>query len=269
MLATYFDESADKNNRILVVCGLFARGTAINSLEKKWVRRLEKVNEKLIAQGRKPLSRYHASEMNALDNEFEGWTAEESKAFSKQLLRIIRQGDLYAIAHAVVIADFVKVYPEVAADPKGWAYQHAMWECLRRIGFHFGQHIPKHERATRGISVVFDRSREFKPRALHAYDLIKDDPRIEYRECFNSMTEGNNLTHIALQPADLLAYEIMRELNRKLLSSSTEMRKFFKKMVRGRKVQVEATYSNKRYFLDLKESARKNREKAELGEEIS
>jgi hypothetical protein len=263
MLATYFDESADKNNRILIVCGLFARGSAINTLEKKWARRLEKVNEKLISQNRQPLSRYHASEMNARDNEFEGWTPHESKAFSKQLLRIIRQGDLYAIAHAVVIADFMKVYPEIVDDPKGWAYQHAMWMCLRSIGFHFGQHIPNKVRATHGISVIFDRSKEFKPRAFHAYDLIKDDPRMKYRDCFNSITEGNNLTHIALQPADLLAYEIMRELNRKFFSSSKQMRVFFQKMVRGRRVQVEATFSNERYFRDLKESAKKNREAEE------
>lgn len=252
MLSTYLDESSDKQNRILVVSALFARGSAILSLENKWAHVIDKVNLKLSRQGRKPISRYHASEMNALDGEFEGWSKEESLQFSQAFLRIIRAGDLYAIAHGVILTDFVDVYPDVSDDPKGWAYLHATANCLLSIGRHFAVHIPKDRRATEGISIVFDRTIEFRARAARAFDLVRDDPKIEYRDAFNSLAEGNAFTHIALQAADLLAYEIMREMTRGLFASSLDMRKFFKKMVRGRKVQVEATYSDQRYFADLK-----------------
>ena len=254
MLATYFDESCDKNNRILVVCGLFARGTDIAKLERGWAARIDKTNAWLISKGRKPISRYHATELNARDNEFEGWSKKESIQFSKYLLRLIRHRQLYSIAHAVVLKDLVDVWPDTAGDPKGYAYQHAMMDCLIKIGNEFGIHIPKAVRATRGISIVFDRSKEFRDRASTAFCKVRDDPSIDYGECFNSIAEGNSLSHIALQAADLLAYEIMRETARKLFSSSIDMRKFFKKMVGGNKVQIYATYSDKRYFNDLREA---------------
>ncbi len=153
------------------------------------------------------------------------------------------------------------MFPDTAKDPKGWAYHHAMMKCLLRIGKLFGLHIPEEKRAAHGISVIFDRSPEFRDKAGSAFGKVCDDPDIEYRDCFNSITEGNALSHIALQPADLLAYEVMRETARKLFSSSADMRKFFKKMVGGNKVQVHATYSDKQYFIDLMDAERRRVER--------
>lgn len=251
---TYFDESSDRDNRMMVVCGLFARGASIAKLERAWVRMLNKENARLVKEGRKPLSRYHASEMNALDKEFKGWEADESKEFGKKLLRVIRNAEVYVIAHAVVLKDFVKVFPDTKSDPKGCAYEWAMMKCLLNIGNYFGPDIPKDKRATQGISLIFDRSIEYKPRAHAAYDRVKEDEKYEFRDCFNTITEGNNLTNVALQPADLLAYEVMRESSRAIFKSSADMRKFFGKMVKGAKVKVHATYSDERYFREVKQA---------------
>ena len=171
----------------------------------------------------------------------------------QKLLKIIRKCHLYAVAHAVILKDFCKIYSNVREDPRGWAYQHAMLMCLTQIGKYFGPGIPKEQRLTEGISVIFDRTREYKDRADSAYENITNDPTFKYRDCFNSIAEGNSFAHIALQPADLLAYEVMRETSRKLFTSSREMRIFFQKMVGGNRVKVNATYSNERYFRELSE----------------
>lgn len=261
----FFDESCDKNNTLFSVSCLIADGKEIEKLERQWAARISKTNERLIRDGRKPISRYHASELNARDNEFDGWKPEESREFSKHLLRLIRQRKLYAIAHAVFLRDFAEVFPDVSDDPKGAAYQHAMMNCLLFALRNLGPIIPRKLMATEGISVVYDRTKEFGPRAATAFNKVRDDPGIKYRECLNSIAEGNALSHIALQPADLLAYEIARDAQRKLFSSSKSMRIFFRKMVHGDGIRVHSTYSDKRYFEELKQAEIKRREHAGLG----
>jgi hypothetical protein len=107
----FFDESCNKGNTLFTVSCLIADGREIEKLERQWAARIEKTNQGLTRAGRKPILRYHAAELNARDNEFDGWSREESREFSKHLLRLIRQRKLYAIAHAVILQDFVKVFP--------------------------------------------------------------------------------------------------------------------------------------------------------------
>src|SRR5262249_21630088 len=84
---------------------------------------------------------------------------------------------------------------------------------------------------------------------------------IKFRDCLNSIAEGNSFAHIALQPADLMAYEICRESKRKAFSNSDDMRRFFSKMVSGdNRVKVYATYSDLRYFQELKKKSLSQRE---------
>ena len=65
------------------MCGLVAFEEHILKLEQSWADLIGETNKQLIAKDRKPIRRYHASELNARDGEFEGWTPDESKEFSK------------------------------------------------------------------------------------------------------------------------------------------------------------------------------------------
>jgi Protein of unknown function (DUF3800) len=253
VLGAYFDES--HNSQVFLVGALLARGSEIEKLERSWVQVVNKTNLRLSSRGRRPISRYHAAEMNARDNEFEGWSEAESRAFSKKLLRLLRNRHLYVIAWAVVLADMVKVFPDTQSDPRGSAYEYAMWRCLLKVHDEFGPRISEQLRVSGGISVVYDRG-DFGIRAFRAFRRIVDEPHLSYRECFDSVAEGNSIAHIALQVADLLVYECFRETRRKLFSSAAEMRKFFKKMVRGGAVEVYVGYSDENDLSQWKEKDR-------------
>lgn len=250
---SFFDESCDKHDRLFTIACLIARGNEIEKLQRAWGRIIDKTNRSLASQGRKRITRYHGSELNARDNEFEGWLPEESKSFCEQLLHVLRKRELYAIAHTVILKDFVEVFPDVSSDPKAYAYQHAMTKCLLFAARKIGPTIPEHLRQVNGISIVYDRlPKQFEGRPDVAYHKIVDDEGIKYRNVFKSIAEGNALSHIALQTADLLAYETGRESERRRFSNTNDMRIFLRRWLKGDRLRIIASYSDKRYFQELK-----------------
>src|SRR2546425_218311 len=82
--------------------------------------------------------------------------------------------------------------------------------------------------------------------------MICEGANYKYREAFNSIAEGNHSSHIALQAADLIAYECFRELSRHVYQSSSPRRKFFKKMIRNSGVWVFIAYAGEKYLRELK-----------------
>jgi hypothetical protein len=251
-LGVYFDESY--NNRLFLIGGLIAFGADIQRLERAWSARIAKENKRLLSQGRKPITRYHAAELNARNEEFEGWTANESKAFSKALLRLVRKREIYAIGYGVILKDLQSVFPEFISTHKKLeegAYQFATWKCLDFVHDQFAKHIPVSTRQTNGISFIYERGR-FADSANAGYRMVRDGPHYEYRDAFNSIAEGNHESHIALQAADLLAYECFRETSRHIYYASKPKRKFFVKMVRNSGVILHIAYASERYLRELK-----------------
>ena len=252
VLGVYSDESYDK--RIFLVGGVIGLGKQIERLERTWEARIARENKRLASQGRPSITRYHAAELNALDGEFEGWSATESKAFSKALLRLLRKRGIYGVAYGVILKDIRIVFPEFIKthnDAQDGAYQFATWKCLEFVHDQFGRHIPPEIRRTDGISFVYERSR-FARFAHAAYDMIRDGPNYKYREAFNSIAEGGHESHIALQAGDLIAYECFRELSRHVYRTSNPRRTFFKKMIRNSGVWVFIAYAGEKYLRELK-----------------
>lgn len=250
---SFFDESYDNKGRLFTVACLIARGNEIEKLQRSWARIIDKTNRLLASQGRKQITRYHASELNARDNEFEGWSREESKSFCEQLLHVLRKRELYAIAHTVILKDFIEVWPDVACNPKGFAYQHAMAKCLLFAARKIGPTIPNHLLQACGISVVYDRlPKDLRGRPEIAYHKVIDDEAIPHRHVFKSIAEGNAFSHVALQTADLLAYETERESEHRRFSNSHDMRIFLRRWLKGDRLRIVASYSNKQYFQELK-----------------
>jgi hypothetical protein len=82
--------------------------------------------------------------------------------------------------------------------------------------------------------------------------MVSEGADYKYREAFNSIAEGSHKSHIALQAADLIAYECFRELSRHVYRSSWPRRKFYKKMIRNSGVWVFIAYAGERYLRELK-----------------
>jgi hypothetical protein len=106
VIKAFFDESWNPNKpRMFAVVGVLAPAEEWEQIEAGWQAALAERNVDLANQGRKPISRYHASEMNARDHEFEGWTNEENAQFDQRMLSVIRGRDIFIISFAVVLDD--------------------------------------------------------------------------------------------------------------------------------------------------------------------
>lgn len=95
VVITYkFDESY-KDARSLVVGGWLGEENQWRDVQRHWCVALSAENETLPV-GRK-ISRYHASEMNARDNEFGGWDDDRTLRLTKRLLNIVGRSGMTAV----------------------------------------------------------------------------------------------------------------------------------------------------------------------------
>ena len=77
MLAGYIDESVDKTKTFFTLSCLTGDYGAWFWIEQEWLKVLNTKNVELAAQGRKTISRYHASDCASCLGEFKGWTVDE------------------------------------------------------------------------------------------------------------------------------------------------------------------------------------------------
>ena len=258
VIKAFFDESWNPNRpRLFAVAGILVPADEWDQIETGWKAVLVEKNAELMSQGRKQLSRYHASEMNAKAHEFAGWSGpgnpQESLQFTEKLLSVIRGRKMFVVSSAIVLEDMVKVFPEWAEDPKGYAYGYAFLECLRVCGriaadsafFEPGQQIKAwHDQCA------------WNHFALDAFERIQKDGNYSENWRFDELLYASALSNVCLQPADMMAYECWRESERFVYDGDKrpDMRPFFSRLVGIEEHRVYATYADERFFREHRET---------------
>src|ERR1700690_4114271 len=79
ILRGYIDES--KGGDIFNLTAVIADGGTWFYFEQDWIRIIDAKNAELKAQGRKPISRYHATDAQFREKEFKGWERDEKDQF--------------------------------------------------------------------------------------------------------------------------------------------------------------------------------------------
>jgi len=243
MLSGYFDESFNKQKTILVFGGWITKDKQCERLESQWLRRLDLENRVLPAD--KQISRYHAAECSSCVGEFAGWSKNQQIRFSKALLRIMSRRELLAIACGVVIPELIEVFPENANDAQEQAYAMSIKVAMMQIGRAMSKYAP-YERI-----VLFHDWGNYNTAALQAFTAQKDDPKFSFGHFFTTIAPLHWQDCPVLQPADLLAYELMKELDRKL-SSTRQMRRFLRQLLSKPELPVYAKYVDKQALLKLR-----------------
>jgi hypothetical protein len=109
----YIDESYSGNQKeglFTLVC-LFIRPESLAWFEMAWQRALERSNQELVANGKTPITRFHASDLNGGRGEFKTWTRDERVAFAKRLIRVIRD---HASTHLALTMDLADLKSRLA-----------------------------------------------------------------------------------------------------------------------------------------------------------
>ncbi len=200
MLWFYCDESYDNPLKNYCVAGLLGEEKTFVKLEANWIG----INKRFGVQ------RFHAAPLNAFDHEYEGWEKNRQIQYTKRLLKAIqrRGADLQLTAIGLEADAYEE---ELSSDAKirlGNPYTFCFKQCLLMLSIMMRQLPPEYR-----FSVIFERN-EHETEAVRVFYMLKYlDPEIGQR--MGTCTPGSWSEQIALQPADLIAYESMRLMKTK------------------------------------------------------
>jgi hypothetical protein len=211
MLRGYIDESIDKRQNIFTLACLMSTGKEWMELERAWKIYLAGWNKRLKKLGRPPLTRYHASDCRNLKREFVGWSTDEQRELTRGLLDILkRSARTNTIAYDTNLADVCEVFAEANKDRLQAAYSILTKLLISSIGHDQGALDPT------GKITLFHDHCDYDNTILQSFKQMTEDPAFAHRQYFTSISSLSWEDCIALQPADLVAYEVFKETERRL-----------------------------------------------------
>jgi hypothetical protein len=200
----YIDESYDSNT--FCVGGFMAPIDDWEKIELAWKQRLDYENRKSAEGGFPPISRYHATDCANLKNEFNkqnGWNIDRQIRLSKKLCGIIASNAPIGIVIGGTTEDFKRNFPAEEKDLKRVMYRFTFIMHLLVIADVMKQKFPDDR-----VTVYWDRSKEYGSIARAEFDGFVKNP--EVKDLARFFVTGAPLAWedcVALQPADLMAYE--------------------------------------------------------------
>lgn len=229
-LQGYIDESY--NDRFFTLSCILARPKEWMWIESNWKKILRQKNSELKRAGRMQISRYHASDCSNRKGEFKEWTVEEQITFVRQLLVIFNKHMTYVVAYTLPIADFKDIFLSPVEDPLP-----AM--CRFLTGFLMHQTVDDIRTQGRlneikqvSIDLIHDRS-PYDQSYRESFDSCKSDTTFSDRGIFKSIAPNGWENCIPLQPADLLAYETLKDVQNR--ADGRERRKSLTSILEGGK----------------------------------
>lgn len=220
MLRFYCDESYDskaKKPNSYVVGGFVSDEEAWDRIERQWAAKNKRVG----------VSRFHASHLNARDHEFKGWTPQRSKRYVVDLLRILKRQKrrLQAVSVGILNKEYERIIPPESRIKFGSPYI----VCFKEAVALLAEEMHRWWKPEDKFSVVFDQN-DFEKEALEVFYKMKANttwpPHIHLAAC----VPGSWQEYIALQPADLIAYETFRLMHEKHYGSQ-KVRKALEKLL--------------------------------------
>lgn len=215
----YVDESYSKD--LFALSCLIARGKDWMEMERAWKLCLNAKNKELKRQGRKLLRRYHATDCNGKHKDFEGWSDTEQIEFVKGLLGTFkRTRGVHAVGYVLNLDDLCQVFTETD-DRIGDAYYLLTRFMMQTIGDDF---VSLGDGAPAKITLFHDRTAngKYDGTILKAFNRQIGDGKFEHSEYFTTIASLGWEDCIALQPADLVAFEAYKYAER-----TTQPRKSF------------------------------------------
>ena len=211
VLHGYIDDSIGGN--IFVLTCLQGEIGMWLSIDLEWRKMLDKVNKRLRRQGRREISRYHATDCQNFRNDFEGWAEDEQIELVKEILKIIKGGSFHVNAYSVDLKQLQEEIPETKANPKAFAYVFLLMFLMLEM---CDGTLRRHKDAIMGLT--HDHC-DYDAAMQEAFQYMLDDEGFRCRDRFTSLTPERWQNCIPLQPVDLFAYENYKEaLRRKQLS---------------------------------------------------
>ena len=215
------DESYDNGQNVFAFSCLMARGKDWDDMERRWKLHIAAKNKSLIRQARKPISRYHASDCSGRRNEFEGWDRDERDAFVLKLFGAMKLFPSHTVAIEMQLDDLCEVFPEWSGDRLKAAYHLLTRFVMHHIATDIQRMAPgKYAKVT----LFHDRTGgngKYDPTIRQAFNLMMESKGFEGKNYFTTIEPLPWTDSIALQPADLVAFECFKQAEAQLKARKT------------------------------------------------
>ena len=206
----YIDESYDgkKIPEFFTLSCSLAHGGEWEFIEAAWLWIIREKNRELVANGRNPISRYHAVDCFNRNNEFKGWSQEERNRFGVSLLEVFRHFPTAHVSLTISAKDVCDVWPENGDNPLHFAYNILLRLMMLEIGRF--QNVLK---ISGKIALIYERC-DYGEALLRGFNRMMDDPTFPYSHVYSTLAPMGWEDCVPLQPADLVAYEFFRDAKR-------------------------------------------------------
>ena len=210
MFHGYIDESGSSQSKLITLSCIAGDWSKWFYLEIDWQRVLEKKNKQLRSQGRQEISRFHATYWSTSKGEFEGWCKEEREEFGSRLIFIIKSYPLVVCSYSLSTDDLIEVFPEAREQSHELAHiillTHVMKYVAKKI-------LGDSRWPTERLALIHDES-PYNTILQEAFNHMKNDETLEHRELFTTLEPKGWRECLFLQPADFLAYENYKAVER-------------------------------------------------------
>jgi hypothetical protein len=240
MLTGYFDEtghSKDPTQRIVGMGGLLAPASGWETFEHKWKRALKEFD----------IPYFHMKEFAHSTDVFEDWKGREiirRKLFAK-LIKAMEAAYPIPIGATVPKEVYNATYAEYPQFKKEDLYHEALHCCVGgAVGI---RHTMGQLDESEKVALVFSQHEEFRSHILKQYDrTIKE---FEPFQKISAISFADMRELVSLQAADLVAYELKKEHERRLYEPQKQPRYGFQMLLkmtsRHKAIQIPMFY-----FLD-------------------
>ena len=209
----YIDDSG--NEEIFTLSCIIGKGSNWDFFMGDWKSYFERLNKSLRLQNRKEIERYKAADCSSCLGDFEGWSIDEQKALTSELLKIFEKpaNALDAWGYSIYLDALVAEIPDTAPNPRAFGYALLLEAIMYDIGDAVEEANDKASMARIKIPLIHDRDRH-DAILLRSFNSTKANPNFSYGSLFPSITPMGWEECPPLQAADLLAYENFKESER-------------------------------------------------------
>jgi hypothetical protein len=143
--------------------------------------------------------------------DFQDMDRQRRDHLQRRFIGLILERPIGGYAAAIAKAPYDAWFPRISAARQQHAkpYYLAFQLLIELMALDMDKNgVPAHER----IAFVFEHHQEYQQRAAETYFALRDAPNIPYRSRMGSLSFDDPSNYVALQAADIFAYENLRYL---------------------------------------------------------
>jgi hypothetical protein len=184
--------------------GFFSSAITWGIIEKKW----DVINKEY------DVPRFHAAHLNSKTYEYEGWDDAQKIAYSKELIGAVHEEGkrMYAVTCGMFADDYKAIISDEGRRKMGSPYLACFNSCIARVAYMMDEHGPGNIQPEDKFAVLIDQDDGCFDAVRNFYQ-IKEDVKFPHRSRLATCTPLKMEECVAMQPADLIAYEAFKRLH--------------------------------------------------------